>query len=511
VRRQLEQILSNADFDASRRSREFLVFIVEEAIAGRGESLTQAAIATRVFDRRDDFDPVVDPIVRIQAGRLRRSLERYYLLSGKQDPLRIELPRGCYVPAFRDVPAPEAAPATRPEAAPAAQTEDWPAIVVSALEPAGPSPEDKALAHLVTEELILELGRYRDFRTLLRVQLEGLAPPVLNRQRFWLDGRLRLDDQGPMVVARLVDHATGEQVWGDTYHTQPKNGRWSGSPEDVARVVAARIAAEEGVLVQLLGSERRRMSPRPRTPFDAMLLAYEFFLARTPESLSASVTALQRAVEADPDCGPAWTRLARVFLNNHTFEVTSLPTPLEQAIAYAHHGVRLDPASRRARCVLAASLIAQGELLAARAELDEALRVSPDSLVYLEIIGFLLTVAGDWERGPAFSRSARERNPHALTHGLFGLWADHLRRGEFEAAYQAALEYRDPTVFWRSAMRACCLGHLGRPADAEVADLLRGKPDFEARGRTLIGYFVKFPELMDVVVDGLARAGVRLA
>jgi hypothetical protein len=96
---------------------------------------------------------------------------------------------------------------------------------------------------------------------------------------------------------------------------------------------------------------------------------------------------------------------------------------------------------------------------------------------------------------------------------LFGLWADHLRRGETEMAYQAALEYRDPTFFWRSVMRASCLGLLGRSAEArtEAANLLVEKPDFRARGRVLLGYYLKFPETMDPVVDGLARAGLKLA
>ena len=51
----------------------------------------------------------MDPIVRIQAGRLRRSLERYYLLSGKDDPVRIELPKGTYVPVFHSMARPEEA------------------------------------------------------------------------------------------------------------------------------------------------------------------------------------------------------------------------------------------------------------------------------------------------------------------------------------------------------------------------------------------------------------------
>ena len=94
-----ERVLASGDFDGSPRSREFVRFIVEEALAGRQDGLTQAAIAVKVFGRRNDFDPTVDPIVRIQAGRLRRSLERYYLLTGADDPVRIELPRGRYVPA----------------------------------------------------------------------------------------------------------------------------------------------------------------------------------------------------------------------------------------------------------------------------------------------------------------------------------------------------------------------------------------------------------------------------
>jgi hypothetical protein len=155
----------------------------------------------------------------------------------------------------------------------------------------------------------------------------------------------------------------------------------------------------------------------------------------------------------------------------------------------------------------------KGEMAASQAEVEQALRSSPGSLVYLEIIGYLLVMLGDWDRGRLLSRSARDRNPHCLPHVLFGLWADHLRRGEIEQAYQAALEYRDPTFFWRSVMRASCLGLLGRTAEAqaEAANLIVQKPDFRARGRTLLGYYLKFPEMMGPVVDGLARAGLKLA
>lgn len=517
VRRQVEQIFSSPDFDASRRSKEFLRFIVEETLAGRGDDLTQTAIATRVFGRKDDFDAVVDPIVRIQAGRLRRSLERYYLLSGRSDGLRIELPRGTYVPAFhpRTAAEPAAVPEERPNEAPAAAVpdDDWPIVVIDGFEPLDAAPEHVEAATRLTEELVLELGRYREVRALLQREVEHLDPSRRARARFSLAGRMRVANGNKMVTARLVDRSTGEQVWGDEYHTAPHPDRWSGSVDDIARVIAARVGAEEGVVVQTMAAERRKRNPGPITPYGAILMSYEFFLARDVQGLPSALEALHRVVKADPECGPAWTRLARVSLANYAFELTTLVTPIEDAITYALRGARVDPVSRRARCILAAALVVKGELDAARGELEEALRLSPDSLVYLEIIGYFLALLGDGTRGPALIRSARERNPHCLPNATMGLWFDHLRRGEVQLAYQYALEYRDPTFFWRGVMRASCLGLLGRTpeAAAEVADLLQRKPDFEARGRTLIGHYVKLPDVMSQVVDGLARAGLKLA
>lgn len=100
---QLERILASRDFDASRRCRVLLRFLLEETLAGRPEALTEVAIATRVFGRGMGHDPGLDPIVRIQAGRLRRSLDRYYRRSRPEDAVRIELPRGTYVPVARRV------------------------------------------------------------------------------------------------------------------------------------------------------------------------------------------------------------------------------------------------------------------------------------------------------------------------------------------------------------------------------------------------------------------------
>jgi TolB-like protein len=100
VRAHLEALLHDAALAISDRNRRFLAYIVEETLAGRGDRIKAYNVALTAFDRTDDFDPQTDPIVRIEASRLRRALEHYYLTAGKTDPLRIEIPKGSYVATF---------------------------------------------------------------------------------------------------------------------------------------------------------------------------------------------------------------------------------------------------------------------------------------------------------------------------------------------------------------------------------------------------------------------------
>ena len=87
IRRQLQRILDSPEFKATKSQRDFLQFVVSETLAGRDYEIKGYTVATRVFGRKADFDPNVDPIVSIQANRLRRALERYYLVAGQIDPV----------------------------------------------------------------------------------------------------------------------------------------------------------------------------------------------------------------------------------------------------------------------------------------------------------------------------------------------------------------------------------------------------------------------------------------
>ena len=100
VREALQKVLASSAFTASIRNRRFLSYVVEETLDGRGSRIKAYNIALAAFDRNEDFNPLADPIVRIEASRLRRSLEHYYLTSGKTDPIKIAIPKGSYMATF---------------------------------------------------------------------------------------------------------------------------------------------------------------------------------------------------------------------------------------------------------------------------------------------------------------------------------------------------------------------------------------------------------------------------
>lgn len=101
IRRALNRILKSDAFRDSYRLKSFLSFIVEATLAGHGERLKAYTIAVEALGRDVDFDPQADPIIRVEAVRMRHALARYYSGSGRDDPLVIDVPRGRYIPTFR--------------------------------------------------------------------------------------------------------------------------------------------------------------------------------------------------------------------------------------------------------------------------------------------------------------------------------------------------------------------------------------------------------------------------
>ena len=100
VRVQRDRILASKVFSLSKRQSAFLDYVINTALEGRADKIKEFTLAVEVFGRDESFDPGVDSIVRVEASRLRAKLREYYADEGQADLVRIDVPKGHYVPVF---------------------------------------------------------------------------------------------------------------------------------------------------------------------------------------------------------------------------------------------------------------------------------------------------------------------------------------------------------------------------------------------------------------------------
>ena len=223
--------------------------------------------------------------------------------------------------------------------------------------------------------------------------------------------------------------------------------------------------------------------------------------------------ALQHATALAPTSGTVWSMLGRLYLNAYALDSFRVgPAYLDRGTACAEQGIHLAPDCQRCHTILAFVRLLRDDLAARLAEADTALALNPDSLFYMDSIGYIATLLGDWQRGPALIHQAMKSNPYYRAAVHYALWVDWVRRGEYEQAYLETLKFRRAHIFWNPLLRAASLGLLGRGGQGkqEVKKLLRLKPEFRTQGRTLIGHYMKFEDTVERLVEGLARAGLAI-
>ena len=145
----------------------FLEFIVEETLCGKGSELKEYRIGVEVFDRKDSYDPRIDPVVRCGARRLRAKLLEYYEEEGCTDSIRIHLKKGSYAAVFE----PHGARAPDVEEVPIAAKSTPPGSQSIAVLPflnLSPDPENEYFSDGLTEELIQALGKLEDLKVVAR-------------------------------------------------------------------------------------------------------------------------------------------------------------------------------------------------------------------------------------------------------------------------------------------------------------------------------------------------------
>lgn len=244
VRLELRRILNSPHFDTSDRNRRFLEYVVEETLAGRHDRIKAYTIATMVFGRDDSFDPTLDPVVRMEARRLRRSLERFYLVEGEVGEVRIELPKGGYVPKFQNPAAIKSVSDQSPLGCAVTWPNRNPSILIVPFDT-----QPKSLAGFcdgLVRRIVVSMRRFLEPR--LFMQRPGCdtysgrnSTDSVPEVDFVLSGDAAVSRDVLKVTATLLHASSGEVVWAHTLVGSPTQEGLPDPRDRVADLVADEV------------------------------------------------------------------------------------------------------------------------------------------------------------------------------------------------------------------------------------------------------------------------------
>lgn len=514
ARTQIAKIFASRHFRKADRLKRFLQFVTEETLIGRSAQIKESVIGLTVFHRRAaTYDPSVDPIVRVQAGRVRAKLITYYEQEGAGDHVLIEVPRGQYVPTFRMRPS---VPLHSSGARPDLEIEAWPANVVAVLPFLNMSAdrESEYFSNGLTEELTHSLAcipsihitarrsalqfrrRDRDVREIGRVL--GAGKIVV--------GSVRKAEDQLRISVQLVNVADGLQIWSEKYDRTMRDV--FALQDEIADAIGQALSRHLALSPQLAEAREPR-GPRGQTKsleaFNHYLKGRFHWNKRGERGLRTAILHFQEALRVDPDYGRAYSGLADcyIMLSMSGAEAPAGCMPLARRAAL--RAVEIDDSLVEAHTSLAAvranfdwdrtgaerefqraleldrsyatlhhwysliSLLPEGRFDEAEDEIQWAEQLDPISLPINLAHAFVLLIGNNCQAAISQCTKVLGLDPNYYrAHWFMGLAHDRL--GDFEAAI-AALEIARNRGRGENAFHGRILGALGH------AYARWGKPD----------------------------------
>ena len=439
VRLQLERILASRTFSHAQRLRAMLQFLVEQTLEGRVNELKESVIGHEVCGRAASFDPKADPIVRVDANRLRSRLSTYYEAEGSTDGVRISLPKGSYVPSF----------VCTARTVPSASEEDYGAIAVLPFVNLSGVADQEFFSDSLTEQIIHRLSRLPGLRVIARgsvFQFKGRTADTRTAGRqlgvdYILDGSVRVVEGHLRITVEMSDARTAYVLWSDRYERP-----WE-RVLDVEEEIAASVTDALRIRLDSQSSAVLAHATHDTQAYAHYLRGRYLWNQRTPEALEASLLSYEKALEQDPRFAAAHAGVADTLLVMALNEQMPTLAAMSRARSAARQAIELQPDSAEALISVAAVkavfdwdwegserhmqealqmhagsalghylyavLVLQplGRWAEACREMQLALRLDPVSPVLLRDLGMLHFMKRAWTRAEEIYRMLEETAP----------------------------------------------------------------------------------------------------
>jgi len=452
VRAALDRMIASDMFRDSPQLAAFLRFVIEAELGGESDRIKGYTIGVEALGRGKDFDPQIDPIVRVEATRLRRTIERYYAGPGANDPIVIVLSPGSYVPSFRSrmAEAPRLGDVSRLAAAASVasrrrgirfaglvalallllagivfypreadrlytgQLQPGTGMPLVLLQPASisgvPRP-DTVSADTLAEKLRDALTRFDTISVTLPDALadaerKGIKRPI----RFRLTGQIEYRDDGTINLRfQLFDAADNALVWSRLFERFAQTGSRAAAEDAVVTEVVTILAQPFGVI---RAHERNRYVATglgdPR--YNCIVESSESLRSFDPAQHRKAKDCLEALTKIDPSFASGFAYLAALYLREYQFDIGVKEgdrASLDRALLLARQAVEKQPESSRAYQILSAVLFGRQDYAAALAAAERAVALNRYDMTVLSDYGGRLVMTGEIDKGlEALERAA---------------------------------------------------------------------------------------------------------
>lgn len=476
--------------------RNFISFIVQEAMKENGMELKQYTIAIHAFGRSEDFDATTDPIVRIQASRLRRNLEQYYLEEGQDDPIVICLPKGSYTPEIELRKNPENA------AAPAEWADSLNhTLAVFPIKNLSSNQENQYIVEGFNEELLLELSRYKDLEV-IRIGETSHESAKKSYAAFSLEGSFRFSGNTVKITFHVTDNIKNQVFWSYQEKFSLEDCDLIAVQEQVATSVAQQIAGISGAIFEKLYLESNWEKINDPSAYSVYMHFYTYNKNPTEKNANTLLEKISHLVELKPEFAPGWAVLCNLYTDAYMFGLDK--AHLEQGLNFGRKSVDLQPNNQVCQAYYSYSLMISDQLKKANAQFDLALKLNPHSPYYAGAIGWAYCLMGRLAEGYELIRKSMKVDFHYPKWFHVGTFLYFLDRKEYDKALIEANQLDKPELYWTHLIKVVANQKLSltKQATLHLQDLMEVKPDFFLRPMAFIEALVKSKPLSQEIFEG---------
>lgn len=479
----LDKIFASKYFKRSTRLTRFLRFLVSRTLDGAATELKEYVIGIEVFDRNEDYDPRLDPIVRVEARRLRLKLRQYYEGEGVSDDLTIQIPDRGYAPIF----ARRKQAIERQDGLSIRRLDAHSVGVVSfAL---GTDPAANLFATGLGNEILCLLGGKSDINVAARVSTDHFVrkadetgTPLCCSVEFTLEGNVRWESDTIRVCVQLVSSESGFCVWSHAYEQE-----FIGILEGQKRI-AGQIVTDVGC--QLAQQPAKTILSKRSNNATADLLyarGRSYLNSRTRDGFYMSVRCFQKLIDTCPDLALGYAGIADAYSLGARYDVFPHREAWKRARLAAVQAVEIDQSLAEAHTSLGfVDLHYYRDWPSAESEFCTAILLNPSYAPARQWYGWYLAATGRNELAVDAVKEAVALDPRSPNAN-----ADLALAYYFSRQYAKAIEQCRKTLvlkpgFFRSHQLAGLVHLRTKEFSAAIDELTSAISSSDGNGRSVV-------------------------